>query len=164
MANEHVITLSTANFEQEAANPRAPMLVDFRASLVRAGEVVGPLFDELAGENIDKIKISKVNVDDDQDLATRFSIATSPPCCCSRRYRSRKRSWASTSEKDLEKKLASSSPDSQFPQGCKRAREVRAVFNAGLSSRSRSISDSPTRQFEHRCHLRCVNGASSPVP
>ena len=76
MAN--VMEFSGDNFETEVVNSDVPVLVDFWAPWCGPCKMIGPIIEELAGEFGDKIKIGKVNVDNNQDLAAKFGIRGIP--------------------------------------------------------------------------------------
>jgi thioredoxin 1 len=106
MANEHIVTLSTDNFEQEVNKSATPVLVDFWATWCGPCKMIAPLLDELAEEKVGKIKIGKVNVDDNQDLATRFGIRAVPTLLLFQGGQVKETMVGMTGKKDLEKKLA----------------------------------------------------------
>jgi thioredoxin 1 len=106
MANEHIIILSTANFEQEVSKSTTPVLVDFWATWCGPCKMIGPLLDEVAEEHAGKIKVGKVNVDDSQDLATRFGIRAVPTLLLFQGGQVKETMVGMTGKKDLEKKLA----------------------------------------------------------
>jgi len=107
MANEHIVTLSTGNFEQEVAQSTTPVLVDFWAEWCGPCKMIAPLLDELAEEKVGKVKVGKVNVDDNQELATRFGIRAIPTLLLFQGGQVRETIVGMTGKKDLEKKLAS---------------------------------------------------------
>jgi thioredoxin 1 len=107
MASQHIITLSTANFEQEVDKSQTPVLVDFWAEWCGPCKMLGPLLDELAEEKVGKVKIGKVNVDDNQELATRFGIRAIPTLLLFQGGQVKETIVGMTGKKDLEKKLAS---------------------------------------------------------
>jgi thioredoxin 1 len=107
MANEHIVTLSTSNFEQEVAKSTTPVLVDFWAEWCGPCKMLGPLLDELAEEKVGKVKVGKVNVDDNQELATRFGIRAIPTLLLFQGGQVKETIVGMTGKKDLEKKLAS---------------------------------------------------------
>ena len=77
MANEKVITLTSENFEKEVLQSNIPVLVDFWASWCGPCRMLAPVIDELALEN-DGIKVCKVNVDEQEELAAAFGIMSIP--------------------------------------------------------------------------------------
>ena len=76
MAN--VMEFSTANFETEVVNSDVPVLVDFWAPWCGPCKMIGPIVEELSGEFDGKVKMGKVNVDNNQELAAKFGIRGIP--------------------------------------------------------------------------------------
>lgn len=71
------ININNANFEQEVLHSDKPVLMDFWASWCGPCRMVGPLLEEIANERPD-IKVVKINVDDEKDLAAKFRIMSIP--------------------------------------------------------------------------------------
>lgn len=69
--------LTKENFEAEVMNSDKPVLVDFWASWCGPCRMVLPIIEELAQELTD-IKVCKVNVDEQEELAARFKVMTIP--------------------------------------------------------------------------------------
>lgn len=78
MAAENIVTLSGDNFESEVVNSSTPVVVDFWAEWCGPCKMLGPVLDELAGEYDGKVKIGKVDVDSNQDLAAKYGISSIP--------------------------------------------------------------------------------------
>ncbi len=76
MAN--VMEFNGDNFETEVVKSDVPVLVDFWAPWCGPCKMITPIIEELAGEFGDKVKIGKVNVDNNQDLAAKFGIRGIP--------------------------------------------------------------------------------------
>ncbi|MEO0076764.1 MAG: thioredoxin [candidate division WOR-3 bacterium] len=72
------LKLDKTNFEQEVINSQIPVLVDFWASWCMPCQMVAPIIDELANEYAGKVKIGKVNVDEEAELAAQYSIMSIP--------------------------------------------------------------------------------------
>ena len=106
MGSQHIVTLSAANFEQEVAKSSQPVLVDFWAEWCGPCKMIAPLLDELAEEKVNQVKIGKVNVDDNQELATRFGIRAIPTLLLFQGGQVKETIVGMTGKKDLEKKLA----------------------------------------------------------
>ena len=72
-----VINLTDLNFEQEVMQSDKPVLIDFFATWCGPCTMVSPLVDEIAQERSD-IKVCKVDVDDQGELASRFGVSSIP--------------------------------------------------------------------------------------
>ena len=72
-----VINVTLENFEAEVIKSDIPVLVDFWASWCGPCRMLSPIVDQIAEERTD-IKVCKVNVDDQEELAMRFGIMSIP--------------------------------------------------------------------------------------
>lgn len=71
------IKVNNHNFENEVMNSDKKVLIDFFASWCGPCRMVSPIVDEIADERSD-IKVVKINVDDDPELASRFGVMSIP--------------------------------------------------------------------------------------
>lgn len=78
MANKNVLTITRENFETEVLNSDKPVLIDFWATWCAPCRMIAPTIDALADEMSDKIKVGKINVDEQQELAAAFKIMSIP--------------------------------------------------------------------------------------
>ena len=72
------ITVTKANFESEVLNSELPVLVDFWATWCGPCRMLAPTVAEIAEEYAGKVKVCKVNVDDEEELAIRYRINSIP--------------------------------------------------------------------------------------
>ena len=72
------ITLTNENFKKEVLESDLPVLVDFWASWCGPCRMVAPIVEEIANEYDGKIKVGKVNVDDEGELAGEYGIMYIP--------------------------------------------------------------------------------------
>ena len=72
------VKITTTNFEQEVLQSQIPVLLDFWADWCSPCRMAAPIIDEIATETAGKVKVGKVNVDTDIELAQRYRIASIP--------------------------------------------------------------------------------------
>lgn len=71
------IILTRENFEEEVLNSKEPVLIDFWASWCHPCKMYSPIFEEVANE-IGGVKVGKVNVDEERDLARKYMVMSIP--------------------------------------------------------------------------------------
>lgn len=72
------IVITANNFEEEVLKSEIPVLVDFWATWCGPCRMIAPIVEEIAKEYDGKIKVGKVNVDDEMSLAIKYGIASIP--------------------------------------------------------------------------------------
>jgi thioredoxin 1 len=78
MASDKILNISSDNFEQEVLGADVPVLVDFWAAWCGPCRMVAPVLEELAEQMEGKVRIAKVNVDENQDIAVQFQVSSIP--------------------------------------------------------------------------------------
>lgn len=72
------IKIDEKNFESEVLNSNIPVMVDFWAEWCGPCKVLGPIVEELANEYNGKLKVGKLNVDENNALAMRYGVMSIP--------------------------------------------------------------------------------------
>ncbi len=78
MASENVMAFTDANFEREVLQSEIPVLVDFWATWCAPCKAIAPLVDVVADEYVGKVKVGKVNVDENQATPAKFNVRGIP--------------------------------------------------------------------------------------
>ncbi|AGF73916.1 thioredoxin 1 [Bartonella australis AUST/NH1] len=68
----------SANFESEVLTSSIPVVVDFWAEWCNPCKIIAPILDEIAAEMQGQVKIVKVNIDENPDLATKYGVRSIP--------------------------------------------------------------------------------------
>ncbi len=72
------IKITKANFESEVLNSPIPVVVDFWATWCGPCRMIAPIIEEIAEEYEGSVKVGKVNVDEEPELASKFGIVSIP--------------------------------------------------------------------------------------
>ncbi len=72
------LKITAANFENEVLNSDKPILLDFYADWCGPCKMLAPVVHEIAEENADTLKVGKINVDEQMELAMRFQVSSIP--------------------------------------------------------------------------------------
>ena len=73
-----VITVNNENFEKEILGSRMPVLLDFWATWCGPCRMMSPVVDEIAESMNTSIKVGKVNIDENQELAEKYGVESIP--------------------------------------------------------------------------------------
>lgn len=72
------IKITKENFEQEVMNSSVPVLIDFWATWCGPCQMIAPVIEEIANEANGELKVGKVNVDEESELASAFRVTSIP--------------------------------------------------------------------------------------
>ncbi len=78
MASKNVLTITEENFEREVLQSNVPVLLDFWAAWCAPCRMIAPTIETLAGDLAGRIKVGKVNVDEQPGLAAAFQVMSIP--------------------------------------------------------------------------------------
>lgn len=73
-----VLKITSENYEEEVLKSDKPALIDFYADWCGPCKIMGPIIEEIAEEKADTIKVGKINVDDNQELAMKYGVMSIP--------------------------------------------------------------------------------------
>ena len=101
----NVLKLMDSNFDGEVTKSQTPVLVDFWAEWCGPCRLMGPILDELSPVYAGKLKIGKVNVDENPDTPSQFGIMNIPTMILFKNGKEADRIVGALSKADLQKKL-----------------------------------------------------------
>jgi thioredoxin 1 len=78
MASPNILVLTQENFSSEVLQSMTPVLVDFWAEWCGPCKMIAPILEELADEYEGRVKIAKINIDEQQQLAAEYGIRAIP--------------------------------------------------------------------------------------
>lgn len=73
-----VVSLNEKNFEEEVLKSEKTVLIDFWASWCGPCRMMSPVVDQIAEEMQDTVKVCKINIDEEQNLAVRYNVMSIP--------------------------------------------------------------------------------------
>jgi thioredoxin 1 len=74
----NTIALTDATFDETVKGSNEPVLVDFWAEWCGPCKMIAPVLDELASDHAGKLKVAKLNIDENLDVTTRFDVQSIP--------------------------------------------------------------------------------------
>jgi thioredoxin 1 len=74
----NTITLSDSTFAEEIGSTSEPVVVDFWAEWCGPCKMIAPVLEEIAGEQAGKLRVGKLNVDDNPNVARQFEVMSIP--------------------------------------------------------------------------------------
>ena len=96
-----VYTFNKTNFTEEVLNADKPVLVDFWASWCGPCRMFAPIIDAVAEEYPDEVKVGKIKVDEENELAQQYRVASIPTLIMFKNGEAAKRSVGVISKEDV---------------------------------------------------------------
>src|ERR1051326_2346882 len=101
MENSAMISIDEASFDQEVLKSSQPVVVDFWADWCGPCKMIAPILDEIAREKAGRVKVAKVNLDENQSLSLRYNIRAIPTLLFFKNGQLRDQVTGMTSKKDV---------------------------------------------------------------
>ena len=76
--SNNTLYITDSTFEQEVLNAKEPVLIDFWAEWCGPCRTVGPIVEELAADYKGRVKVGKLNVDENPETLSRYNIRSIP--------------------------------------------------------------------------------------
>ncbi|MFO7890194.1 MAG: thioredoxin [bacterium] len=105
---DNIITLNEKNFNQEVIDSEKPVLVDFWAPWCSPCKMMAPILEELNKDNNSKLKIGKLNTDENQAIATNYGITGIPTLIIFKNGEPAERIVGVLPKEEIQKKIDSS--------------------------------------------------------
>ena len=100
--------VNDSNFEAEVLQSQTPVLVDFWASWCAPCRTLAPIVDAVAAEYVGRVKVVKLNVDENQSTSAKFGIMSIPTLIIFKDGKEADRSIGFVSQRNLSEKLKAS--------------------------------------------------------
>jgi thioredoxin 1 len=78
VSSDAIVHVNDASFEDEVIKSAQPVLLDFWAEWCGPCKAIAPMLDDIAGEYKDRVRIAKLNVDENPRTAQRFNVRSIP--------------------------------------------------------------------------------------
>ena len=76
--SEHIHAVTDDSFEAEVLQSKTPVLIEYWAEWCGPCKALGPILEEIANDYADKIKIAKVNIDENRNIPAQYGIRNIP--------------------------------------------------------------------------------------
>jgi len=76
--NENIINVTDSTFDDEVIKSELPILLDYWAEWCGPCKMIAPILDDIANEYIGKIKVAKINIDDNPNTPAKFGVRGIP--------------------------------------------------------------------------------------